>query len=154
MLIRSFLHTFLITFVVFFLMMNSSLSAEFIAVNAKKSILYEGPSTSTSKEFIVTESYPLRVLVKLKDWIKVKDHKDKISWIKYEDTSRERKVLTLKKNVILFYERSYSSVKLADIDENVALKLVSPLNTDGWIQVKTLSQNIEGYIRAEDVWGI
>ena len=105
-------------------------------------------------EFIVTESYPLRVLVKLKDWIKVKDHKDKISWIKYEDTSRERKVLTLKKNVILFYERSYSSVKLADIDENVALKLLSPLNTDGWIQVKTLSQNIEGYIRAEDVWGI
>ena len=95
----------------------------------------------------------LQVLVKLKDWIKVRDHEEKISWIKAKDITRDRTVLTLKNNVILFYKPSYSSVKLADISVNVALRLVSPLNTDGWIEVKTLSQNIEGFIRVQDVWG-
>ena len=150
---RSIFYNWLI-FLVSFICMQPGFSAEFLAVNAKKSVLYEGPSESTSKEYIVTESYPLRVLVKLKDWIKVRDHKGKISWIKFAETSKDRTVMTLKSNVILFYKPSYSSVKLADIGENVALKLLSPLNTNGWIEVKTLSQNIEGYVRAQDVWGI
>tara|TARA_B100000035_G_scaffold210907_1_gene180591 strand:+ start:56436 stop:56897 length:462 start_codon:yes stop_codon:yes gene_type:complete len=137
-----------------FVFIQPVFSAEFIAVKAEKSILYEGPSESTSKEFIVTESYPLRVLVKLKDWVKIRDHEGKISWIKLKETTKERTVLTLKNNVILFYKPSYSSVKLADISENVALKLVSPLSTDGWIEVKTLSQNIQGYVQVQDVWGI
>ena len=46
------------------------------------------------------------------------------------------------------------SVHLAKIDKDITLKLLSPFPTNGWIQVKTLSQNIEGYIRAEDVWGL
>ena len=141
-------------FLFFFVLIQPAFSAEFVAVKAKKSFLYEGPSESTSKEFIVTQSYPLRVLVKLKDWIKIRDHKGKISWIKLKETSKERTVLTLKNNVILFYKPSYSSVKLADISENVALKLISPLTTDGWIEVKTLSQNIQGYVQVQDVWGI
>jgi len=128
------------------------LSAEFVAIKSKKTILYEGPSDSTSKEFIVTESYPLKVLVKLKDWTKVKDHEGKISWVKVQDTSNERTVMTLKSNVIVFYKPS--PVKLADVGKYVALKLLSPIQADGWIEVKTLTQNIEGFIRVQDVWGI
>ena len=45
-------------------------------------------------------------------------------------------------------------MKLADISEKVALKLISPLSTDGWIEVKTLSQNIQGFVQVQDVWGI
>tara|TARA_B110000444_G_scaffold241838_1_gene258609 strand:+ start:1063 stop:1536 length:474 start_codon:yes stop_codon:yes gene_type:complete len=146
-------NTFFLAILLLFAFIKPVFSAEFIAVKTKKSILYEGPSESTSKEFIVTQSYPLQVLVKLKDWIKVRDHEGKISWIKAKDITRDRTVLTLKNNVILFYKPSYSSVKLADISVNVALRLVSPLNTDGWIEVKTLSQNIEGFIRVQDVWG-
>lgn len=146
-------NTFFLAILLLFAFIQPVFSAEFIAVKTKKSILYEGPSESTSKEFIVTQSYPLQVLVKLKDWIKVRDHEGKISWIKAKDITRDRTVLTLKNNVILFYKPSYSSVKLADISVNVALRLVSPLNTDGWIEVKTLSQNIEGFIRVQDVWG-
>lgn len=146
-------NTFFLAILLLFAFIQPVFSAEFIAVKTKKSILYEGPSESTSKEFIVTQSYPLQVLVKLKDWIKVRDHEGKISWIKAKDITRDRTVLTLKNNVILFYKPSYSSVKLADISINVALRLVSPLNADGWIEVKTLSQNIEGFIRVQDVWG-
>ena len=62
--------------------------------------------------------------------------------------------MTLMSNVIVFYKPSFSSVKLADVGKYVALKLLSPIQADGWIEVKTLTQNIEGFIRVQDVWGI
>ena len=77
-----------------------------------------------------------------------------MSWVKVQDTSIERTIMTLNPNVIVFYKASFSSVKLADVGQNVALKLLSTVQTDGWIEVKTLTQNIEGFIRAQDVWGI
>ena len=62
--------------------------------------------------------------------------------------------MTLNDNVNLFYKPTTESVHLAKIEKDITLKLLSPFPTNGWIQVKTLSQNIEGYIRAEDVWGL
>ena len=52
----------LFSFLFLFVLIQPAFSAEFVAVKAKKSFLYEGPSESTSKEFIVTESYPLRAV--------------------------------------------------------------------------------------------
>jgi SH3 domain protein len=135
-------------------MIQSALAAEFVSIKAKKALLYEGPSSSTKKEFIITEGYPLQVMVRLKDWIKVKDHLGKISWIQSTDISKDRNVMTLNDNVNLFYKPTTDSVHLAKIEKDILLKLLSSFPTNGWIQVKTLSQNIEGYIRAEDVWGL
>ena len=55
-------NTFFLAILLLFAFIQPVFSAEFIAVKTKKSILYEGPSESTSKEFIVTQSYPLQVL--------------------------------------------------------------------------------------------
>ena len=128
-------------------------SADFVSISTKKAILYEGPSDATDKEYIITEGYPLLVMVKLKDWLKVKDHEGKISWINVSDTAKQRMVMTLKKNVNLFYKPTINSVHLATVDEFVTLKLLSSYDSNGWIEVKTLTGYIEGYVRKEDVWG-
>ena len=128
-------------------------SADFVSIKINKAILYEGPSDATDKEFIITEGYPLMVMVRLKDWLKVKDHEGKISWINANDTDKQRTVMTLKKNVNLFYKPTTNSVHLANIDEFVTLKLLSTYDTNGWVEVKTITGYIEGYIRKEDVWG-
>lgn len=128
-------------------------SADFVSISTKKAILYEGPSDATDKEYIITEGYPLLVMVRLKDWLKVKDHEGKISWINVSDTAKQRMVMTLKKNVHLFYKPTINSVHLATVDEFVTLKLLSSYDSNGWIEVKTLTGYIEGYVRKEDVWG-
>jgi len=43
-------------------------------------------------------------MVRLKDWLKVKDHEGKVSWINVSETSKQRMVMTLKKNVNLFLQ--------------------------------------------------
>jgi SH3-like domain-containing protein len=138
----------------FFAFFCSNVSAEFLSVKTKNSILFDGPSSSTKKKFIVTEGYPLKIIVSLKDWKKVEDHLGKISWVRTKDLNRERTVVTLKPQAIIYNKPSINQVKLAYVDELVVLNLLSPMVTDGWIKVKSISVGVEGFIKAEEVWGI
>ena len=90
--------------VVFFSLIATSffVHADFISVNVKQAVLFEGPSKTTEKMYIVTEGYPLEVLVSLKDWKKVKDHNGKISWIESRHTHKERTVLITKDDAVIF----------------------------------------------------
>ena len=133
---------------------SSNVFAEFLSVKTKNSILFEGPSASTKKKFIVTEGYPLKVVVSLKDWKKVEDHLGKMSWVQTKDLNKERTVITLKSKSIIYNKPNSNEAKLAYIDKLVVLDLLSPAVTDGWVNVKSVSTGLEGFISAEEVWGI
>jgi len=145
---------FFIRIVFFLTFFCFNVSAEFLSVKTKNSILFEGPSSSTKKKFIVTEGYPLKVIVSLKDWKKVEDHLGKINWVRTKDLDRERTVMTLKSEVTIYNKPSINQTKLAYVDEFVVLNLVSPIVTDGWIKVKSTTVGLEGFIKVEEVWGI
>jgi len=139
---------------IFFTFFVSNLAAEFLSVKNKSIILYEGPSSSTKKKFIVTEGYPLKVVVSLKDWKKVEDHLGNITWAQVKGLDSERTVITLKSQVTIYNKPSINEAKLAYIDKLVALNLLSPIVTDGWIKVQSISEGVQGYIKTEEVWGI
>ena len=145
---------FFIRIVFFLTFFCFNVSAEFLSVKTKNSILFEGPSSSTKKKFIVTEGYPLKVIVSLKDWKKVEDHLGKINWVRTKDLDRERTVMTLKSEVTIYNKPSINQSKLAYVDEFVVLNLISPIVTDGWITVKSSTVGLEGFIKVEEVWGI
>ena len=145
---------FFIRIVFFLTFFCFNVSAEFLSVKTKNSILFEGPSSSTKKKFIVTEGYPLKVIVSLKDWKKVEDHLGKINWVRTTDLDRERTVMTLKSEVTIYNKPSINQSKLAYVDEFVVLNLISPIVTDGWIKVKSTTVGLEGFIKVEEVWGI
>ena len=137
----------------FFLSFNV-LASDFVSVKVKKAILFDGPSEATKKKLIITEGYPLLVLVTLKEWLKVKDHKSKISWIKTNDTSPERTVMTLRLGVPIYKKASSTSNRVADVEDSVVLKLSSTLVTDGWANVKSELNDLSGFVSANDIWGI
>ena len=128
--------------------------AEFLSVKTKSLILFEGPSSSTKKKFIVTEGYPLKVIVSLKDWKKVEDHLGKVSWVEGKSLDQERTVITLKSQAIIYNKPNKNEAKLAYIGELVVLNLLSTIITDGWIKVKSSSVGVQGFMKAEEVWGI
>jgi SH3-like domain-containing protein len=139
---------------IFFTFFCTNVSADFLSVKTKNLILFEGPSATTKKKFIVTEGYPLKIIVSLKDWKKVEDHLGKISWAQTKYLDRERTVITLKPQATIYNKPNSNETKLAYIDKLVVLNLLSPLVTDGWIKVKSISIGLEGFIKAEEVWGI
>ena len=144
------------SFSVFFVLMffNGLVFADFISVKTKKALLYEGPSASTKKLYIVTEGYPLEIMVNLKDWKKVKDHTGKISWIQSNFVDKNRTVMTIKSNVNLYHKASLQSSKLGQISEFVILNLNSTLVTDGWVHVQSQLEGLTGYVRIDKVWGL
>ncbi len=143
-------------FLIFFPLIVTSffVQADFISVKSKQAVLLEGPSNTTEKMFIVTEGYPLEVLVSLKDWKKVKDHNGKISWIESKYTHNERTVLILKDGAVIFNQANDKSHKLANVDKFVVLKLNSPMLVGNWAQVKTQIEGLIGYINSKEVWGL
>jgi SH3-like domain-containing protein len=143
-------------FLIFFSLLTTSFfaHADFISVKVKQAVLFEGPSNTTDKVFIVTEGYPLEVLVSLKDWKKVKDHNGKISWIESKNTHNERTVLITKDDAVIFNEANEESHKLANVEKFVVLKLNSPMLVGNWAQVKTQIEGLIGFINAREVWGL
>mgnify|MGYP001195087119 FL=1 len=143
-------------FVIFFSLITTSffVQADFISVKAKQAVLFEGPSNTTDKMFIVTEGYPLEVLVSLKDWKKVKDHNGKITWIESKHTHNERTVLILKDDAVIFNQANDKSHKLANVDKFVVLKLNSPMLVGNWAEVKTQIEGLIGFINSKEVWGL
>ena len=143
-------------YVIFFSLLGTSffVQADFISVRAKQAVLFEGPSNTTEKMFIVTEGYPLKVLVSLKDWKKVQDHNGKISWIESKYTHNERTVLILEDDAVIFNQANDKSHKLANVDKFVVLKLNSPMLVGKWAQVKTQIEGLIGFINSKEVWGL
>jgi len=128
--------------------------ADFISVKTKKALLYEGPSASTKKLYIVTEGYPLEIMVNLKDWKKVKDHTGNISWIQSNFADKNRTVMTIKGSVNLYHKASLQSSKLGQISKFVVLNLNSTLVTDGWVNVQSQLEGLSGFVRFDKVWGL
>ena len=152
--IPKFLFRFVFFLGILFTFFSTTVYAEFFSVKTKNLILFEGPSTSTKKKFIVTEGYPLKVIVSLKDWKKVEDHLGKISWAQVKGLDQDRTVITLKSQAIIYNNPNKGAAKLAYIDKLVALNLLSSIVTDGWIKVKSTSVGVQGFIKIEEVWGI
>ena len=125
-----------------------------MSVNADQAYLHEAPSSSTKKSFIVTKGYPLEVIVSLKEWKKVKDHEGLINWIKTSDLSSKRTVLNLKGDNPIYLEPSSASPILAKVNENVTLELLDAKKIDDWVKVYSKVGDIEGFIKATNLWGI
>ena len=138
----------------FFCFISSFAYADFMSVNADQAFLHEAPSDSTKKSFIVTRGYPLEVIVSLKEWKKVKDHEGLINWIKTSDLSSKRSVLNLKGDNPIYLEPSSASPILAKVNENVTLELLDEKKIDDWVKVYSKVGDIEGFIKATDLWGI
>lgn len=138
----------------FFCFISSFAYADFMSVNSDQAFLHEAPSDSTKKSFIVTRGYPLEVIVSLKEWKKVKDHEGLINWIKTSDLSSKRTVLNLKGDNSIYLEPSPESPMLAKVNENVTLELLDAKKIDDWIKVYSKVADIEGFIKATDLWGI
>lgn len=138
----------------FFCLINSYAYADYMSVNSDQAFLHEAPSGSTKKLFIVTNGYPLEVIVSLKEWKKVKDHEGFINWIKTSDLSSKRTVLNLKNNNLIYLEPSSESPMLAKVNENVTLELLDEKKIDDWVKVYSKVGDVEGFIKATDLWGI
>lgn len=54
---------------------------DFRSVAVPKAILYDAPSISSKKVLLLSQSYPVEVVVNLGEWLKVRDVQGSMNWV-------------------------------------------------------------------------
>lgn len=129
-----------------------ALALEFKSVSATKAILYDAPSSSAKKVLLLSQNYPVEIIVNLGDWLKVRDAKGSISWVEAKQLSAKRTVMVTANNAEIRSAADAASVLLATLEKDVVLELADPKPVNGWLKVKH-RDGVAGYIPIASVWG-
>lgn len=130
----------------------SAWALEFRSVAAPKAILFDAPSAQARKLSIVTQSYPVEIIVDLGAWIKVRDARGGLAWIESGQLAETRMVLVTVPEAKA-YDRAGPDARLVfRAANNVVLEMLEPA-AGGWVKVRH-RDGLVGYIQSTEVWGL
>ena len=124
---------------------------EFRSIAPAKAILYDAPSLEASKLYILSQSYPVELIVNLNNWVKVRDAAGALSWVESKSLSSKRTVLVLAKTDIKSAEDPASSL-VATVEKDVVLELLAD-RQNGWVKVRH-RDGVTGFVQVTNVWGV
>jgi len=115
-------------------------------------VLYDAPSAQSKKLFIVSQGYPLEVVVVLQGWIKVRDAAGALSWVEASKVSvKPRTVMVKVPSAAIRQAADETSPVVFQAQQNVVLELTEAAG--GWLRVRH-RDGASGFIRVSQVWGV
>lgn len=124
---------------------------DFASVVAPSAILYDAPSVKAKKLYVVSRLMPLERVVKLNDWIKVRDQTGAMAWIASSALSDKRYVVVTAALADVRQKPDMASPLVFQASKQVALEWLADTGI-GWIKVRH-ADGSTGYIKSLEVWG-
>ncbi len=124
---------------------------DFRSASRHGATLYDTPSDKARKLYVLSRATPLEVLLEQADWLRVRNQKGNIAWIKKQDTSPQRYVQVIKSGIVHKDARS-NTESVFRTEPGLLLEMLTNTKT-GWIKIKH-RDGLTGYIRIEEVWGL
>ena len=134
------------------LMPLSALALEYRSVAVPKAVLYDAPSAAAKKIFLLSQYYPVEIIVNLGDWVKVRDAKGSINWVEAKQLSDKRMVIVTANNAEMRQAADAASSVVAAVEKNVVLEVLDTNPSNGWLKVKH-RDGVTGYILISTTWG-
>ena len=131
----------------------SALALEFRSVAVPKAILYDAPSSAAKRVLLLSQYYPVEVIVNLGDWLKVRDAQGRISWIEAKQLSSKRMVMVTANNTEIRLAADAASSLVATLEKDVVLEVVDDKLNNGWLKVKH-RDGLIGFILISSTWGL
>lgn len=125
---------------------------EFKSVSVPKAVLYDAPSTAAKKILLLSQYYPVEIIVNLGDWLKVRDAQGSISWVEAKQLSSKRTVMVSAGSAEIKQAADAASVLVATLEKDVVLEVVDSKLNNGWLKVKH-RDGVTGFILISSVWG-
>ncbi|GGY02021.1 SH3 domain-containing protein [Paludibacterium paludis] len=125
---------------------------EFRSVKETGVALYEAPSLTAKKLFVVSRYYPVEVLTSQKEWSRVRDATGGIAWIPTAALSSQPMLLVVTdKAEVRAAADGAANVLFTVPRDGVVEMLASP--SAGWVKVRH-RDGAQGFVRILDVWGL
>ncbi|MBM3351389.1 MAG: hypothetical protein FJY53_06350 [Betaproteobacteria bacterium] len=125
---------------------------EFRSISSPKAVLYDAPAITAKKLFILSQFYPVEVIVNLGGWLKVRDAQGGISWVEAKHLTSKRMVIVIVGQGEMRQSADISSNLIATLEKDVLLEVVDVKRSQGWFKVKH-RDGVVGYILISSVWG-
>ena len=125
---------------------------DFKSVGAAPVILYDTPTLKGTRMYVAPRGMPLQVVSSYGDWVKVRDANGDLAWTETKGLSPRRNLVVRTPGAKVFAGPDETSQVLMTADRGVLLELVDPTALT-WIRVRH-RDGIDGYVRANDVWGL
>jgi len=127
-------------------------AAEFRSVSERVAVLYDAPSARATKLFVVSQYYPVEVMVSVDNWLKVRDVSGELAWIEKKSLSEQRTVLIKAASADVRQAADEKSPLVFQAREGLALELTE-VGASGWVRVRH-RDGLAGYVRVGQVWGL
>ena len=137
-----------------FLMAGASLPAWAIDYRTvdTATILYDAPSQRGAKLFVIRRDTPVEVVVSLEGWTKVRDAEGGLAWIESKYLANRRTVIVKAAHADILKKPEEGAPLAFAAEKNVSLQYLETLS-GGWTKVRH-RDGTEGFVRADQVWGI
>lgn len=134
-------------------MTGAAMAAEYRSVAAPKAVLYDAPSANAKKTFVLSQYYPVEIVINLGEWLKVRDVQGGLNWVEAKQLSGKRTIIVIGNNAEIRQAADPASPQLATLEKDVALELADAKPINGWIKVKH-RDGLTGFVLMTSVWGI
>lgn len=124
---------------------------DFRSVSEPFAVLYDAPSTKAQKVFVLTQGYPVEVVVKLEGWSKVRDDTGQFAWIESARLTDRRTVTIKTASAEARQSPEESSPVVFTAEKGVVLDLIS--SAAGWAKVRH-NDGVTGFIKISQLWGV
>ncbi len=125
---------------------------DFRSVAVSKAVLYDAPSNSAKKVLLLSQNYPVEVIVNLGDWLKVRDAQGALNWVEAKQLSNKRTVMVTATKAEIRQSADATSNLVATVEKDVVLEITDAKLNNGWLKIKH-RDGITGYILLSSTWG-
>lgn len=129
----------------------NAVALDFRSVTEPAAILYDAPSTKSQKLFILSQGYPVEVVVKLEGWTKVRDDTGEFAWIENSHLSDRHTVMVKASSAEARQAANENSPVVFTAEKSVFLELVDM--AVGWAKVRHGNGAI-GFVKVSQLWGL
>lgn len=125
---------------------------DFRSVAVTKATLYDAPSNAAKKVLLLSQNYPVEVVVNLGEWLKVRDAEGGLNWVEAKQLSNKRNVVVRSSNAEIRQAADATSKMMATVEKDVVLEVADMKLNNGWLKVKH-RDGLVGYMLISSTWG-
>lgn len=115
-------------------------------------MLYDAPSQKGKKLYLLKQSTPVELVVRLDGWSKVRDAEGTLAWVESRYLSDRRTVVVIAPRAEVRQSDKPDAPLVFAADKWVALNLIEPASP-GWVKVAH-KDGSSGFVKATQVWGL
>lgn len=125
---------------------------EFRSVAATAAVLYDAPTTSAKKLFVLRRYAPVELVFRAGEWARVRDAEGSLSWLEQRLLSSERTVVSIASRAELYSQPGSDATVVAYADKWTAFFMLRQVD-NGWVMLKHPSGLI-AYAKSAQFWGL